>query len=255
MEYFLSKLLPLFVYPLGLAILLSLLGIVMVLRNQRFAAVISILLGIVILLVSSTNVLSGFVIKSLEQDYPPVAIDQLPVADAIVVLGGYTDMADAGGGVIELGDAVDRLFHGMRLYRAGKALRVMLVGGAARGHLPEAQVMAGLLSEFGIPRSVMLLEGESRNTRQNGMNAVVIMQKEGINKIILVTSAFHMRRAQAVFEKLGIEVVPAATDYQVLEPDPSILDWLPNAEALMMTTFGIKEYLGWWVYRVRGWVD
>jgi len=254
MEYLLSKLLPLFVYPLGLAVLLSLLGIVMVLRNQRSAAVLSVLLGIAILWVSSTNVFSGFVLHSLEKNYPPVAVDQLPVADAIVVLGGYTDSVE-GDVVIELGDAVDRLFHGMRLYREGKAPRVMLVGGSARGHLPEAQVMANLLAEFAISRDVMLLEDKSRNTRQNGLNAVVIMQKEGINKILLVTSAYHMRRAQAVFEKLGIEVVAAATDYQVLEPDPSILDWLPNAEALMMTTLGIKEYLGWWVYRFRGWVE
>ena len=253
MEYLLSKLLPLFVYPLGLAILLSLLGIVMVLRNHRSATVLSILLGISILWVSSTNVFSGFVMKSLEQDFPPVAIDQLPVADAIVVLGGYTDATNSG--VVELGDAVDRLFHGMRLYRAGKAPRVMLVGGAARGNLPEAQVMANLLVEFNISRDVMLLEDKSRNTRQNGLNAVVIMQDKDIKKILLSTSAYHMRRAQAVFEKLGIEVVPAATDYQVLEPDPSILDWLPNAEALMMTTLGIKEYLGWSVYKFRGWVE
>ena len=255
MEYLLSKLLPLLVYPLGLAILLSLLGIVMVLRNHRSAAVLSVLLSIAILWVSSTNVFSGFVIKSLEQDFPPVAVDHLPVVDAIVVLGGYTDMADAGVGVIELGDAVDRLFHGMRLYRAGKAPWVMLVGGAARGNLPEAQVMANLLAEFNISRDVMLLESKSRNTRQNALNAVAIMQDNGIKKILLSTSAFHMHRAQAVVEKLGIEVVPAATDYQVLEPDPSILDWLPNAEALMMTTLGIKEYLGWWVYKFRGWVD
>ena len=253
MEYLLSKLLPLFVYPLGLTILLSLLGIVMVLRNHRSATVSSILLGIAILWVSSTNVFSGFVMKSLEQDFPPVVIDQLPVVDAIVVLGGYTDATNSG--VVELGDAVDRLFHGMRLYRAGKAPRVMLVGGAARSNLPEAQVMANLLVEFNISRDIMLLEDKSRNTRQNGLNAVAIMQDKDIKKILLSTSAYHMRRAQAVFEKLGIEVVPAATDYQVLEPDPSILDWLPNAEALMMTTLGIKEYLGWWVYRARGWVD
>ena len=188
------------------------------------------------------------------QDYPPVAVDQLPVADAIVVLGGYTDAIDASADVIELGDAVDRLFHGMRLYRAGKAPWLILAGGAARGHTPEAQVMASLLTEFGISRDVMLLEDKSRNTYQNGVNAVAIMKKNGIKKILLVTSAYHMRRAQAVFEKLGIEVVPAATDYQVLEPDPSILDWLPNAEALVITTLGLKEYLGWWVYRVRGWV-
>ena len=60
-----------------------------------------------------------------------------------------------------------------------------------------------------------------------------------------------MRRAKGVFEKLGIDVVPAATDYQVPEPDPSILDWMPDAEALGLTTLGIKEYLGWWVYRIR----
>lgn len=254
MEYLLSKLLPLFVYPLGLAIVLGLFGILMVQRNHRYSAVLSFLLAISILWVSSTNIFSGFVLNSLEQDYPPVAIEQLPVADAIVILGGYTDAADFEG-VVELGDSVDRLFHGMRLYRAGKAPRVMLVGGAARGHLPEAQVMAGLLAEFNISRDVMLLEDKSRNTRQNALNAVAIMQKNGIKKILLSTSAFHMHRAQAVFEKLGVEVVPAATDYQVLEHDPSILDWLPNADSLMMTTLGIKEYLGWWVYRVRGWVD
>ena len=254
MEYLLSKLLPLFVYPLGLAVLLSLFGLLMLISNRRFAASVSILFTIVILWVSATNIFSGFVLKSLEQDYPPVAIEQQPVVDAIVILGGYTDASDSGG-IIELGDAVDRLFHGMRLYRAGKAPVVMLVGGAARGHQPEAQVMANLLAEFNIAREVMLLEDKSRNTRQNALNAMAIMQDNGIKKILLSTSAYHMHRAQAVFEKLGVEVVPAATDYQVLEPDPSILDWLPNAEALMMTTLGIKEHLGWWVYRVRGWVD
>ena len=254
MEYLLSKLLPLFVYPLGLAIIFGLLGVVAAVRGHRGSAVASILLGIVILWVSATNVFSGFVLNSLEQDYPPVPIERLPNVDAIAVLGGYTDAAGSGSDVIELGDAIDRLFHGMRLYRAGKAPLVMLIGGAARGNQPESQVMAAMFSEFGIPRSVMLLEDKSRNTRQNGLNAVAIMQQNNIEKILLVTSAFHMRRAQSVFEKLGIKVVPAATDYQVLEPDPSILDWLPNAEALMLTTLGFKEYLGWWFYRIRGWI-
>jgi uncharacterized SAM-binding protein YcdF (DUF218 family) len=52
-----------------------------------------------------------------------------------------------------------------------------------------------------------------------------------------------------------MQVVPAATDYQVAESDPSILDWLPDAGALELTTLGIKEYLGWWFYWFRGWVD
>jgi uncharacterized SAM-binding protein YcdF (DUF218 family) len=254
MEYLLSKILPLFVYPLGLAILFSLVGLTAALLGHRARAVTSILLAVVILWASATNIISGYVLSTLEQDYPPVAIESLPAVDAIVVLGGFTDAAGSGINVIELNDAVDRLFHGVRLYRAGKAPRVMLAGGAARGQSPEAIFMADLLAEFSIPRDKMLLEDKSRNTRENGINAVAIMREKGINKILLVTSAYHMRRAIGVFEKLGLDVVPAATDYQVLESDPSILDWLPNAEALMMTTLGIKEYLGWWVYRVRGWV-
>ena len=254
MEYLLSKLLPLFFYPLGLAILIGLATIVVALCGHRVRALVFMILTVAILYTTSTNVFSTFVISSLEQAYPPVPIENLPNVDAIVVLGGYTDAAGSGSDVIELGDAIDRFFHGMRLYRAGKAPLVMLVGGAARGNQPEAQVMAAMLTEFGIPRSAMLLEDKSRNTRQNGLNAVAIMQQNNIGKILLVTSAYHMRRAQSVFEKLGIEVVPAATDYQVLEPDPSILDWLPNAEALMLTTLGIKEYLGWWFYRIRGWI-
>lgn len=255
MDYLLTKLLPLFVYPLGLAILFSLLGLIAALRGHAGRAAVFILLGVLILWGSATNVFSTFVINSLEQDYPPVSIEQMPKADAIVVLGGFTNATGTGIRLIELNDAVDRLFHGMRLYRAGKAPRVMLIGGAAEGSSPEADFMADLLSEFAVPRDKMLLENRSRNTRENGVNAVKIMQENGIKKILLVTSAYHMRRAKGVFEKLGIDVVPAATDYQVPEPDPSILDWLPDAGALELTTLGIKEYLGWWVYRLRGWVD
>jgi len=254
MEYLLTKLLPLFAYPLGLAILFSLAGIVAALRGHRGRAVTSILLAVLILWASSTKIVSTYVIYSLEQGYPPVSIERMPKADAIVLLGGFTNATGSGIRLIELNDAVDRLFHGMRLYRAGKAPWVMLVGGAAEGSSPEADFMADLLAEFSVPTDKMLLENQSRNTRENGVNAVKIMQENGIKKILLVTSAYHMRRAKGVFEKLGIDVVPAATDYQVSEPDPSILDWMPDVEALGLTTLGIKEYLGWWVYRLRGWV-
>ncbi|MFW2437941.1 MAG: YdcF family protein, partial [Arenicellales bacterium] len=230
-------------------------GIFAAFRGHTGRAAVSMLLAVLILWVSSTGIFSTYVIRSLEQDYPPVSIEQLPNANAIVVLGGFTNATGHGVRLVELNDAVDRLFHGMRLYRAGKAPRVILVGGAAAGHSPEADFMADLLSEFTIPRGNMLLENQSRNTRENGVNSVKIMQENGIKKILLVTSAYHMRRAKGVFVKLGMDVVPAATDYQVAEPDPSILDWLPGVDSLGMTTLGIKEYLGWWVYRFRGWVD
>jgi uncharacterized SAM-binding protein YcdF (DUF218 family) len=254
MEYLLTKLLPLFVYPLGLAIVLGIFGLVLLVRGHHGKAGASILLGVLILWGSATNAVSARILISLEGDFPAIPVEQQPNVDAIVVLGGFTGGGESEDAIVEINDAVDRLFHGVRLYRAGKAQHVMLLGGAARGKLAESHVMAGLLAEFGVSREVMLLEDKSRNTRENALNALAIMKKKGINKILLVTSAFHMHRASAVFEKLGLEVVPAATDYQVQNYEPSILDWVPDAEALMGTTLGIKEYLGWWVYWFRGWV-
>lgn len=255
MEYLLSKLLPLFVYPLGLTILLCLFGMMLVLLRRQWKGMVLILFSVAVLWVSATNVFSGYVVSLLEQDYPFVPIQQQPEMDAIVVLGGFTGIVDSRQKLIGLGDGIDRLFHGMRLFRAGKAPRIMLVGGASRGDQHEAQVMADMLTEFGISRDSMLIEDASRNTYENGRNAVAIMRENKIHRVLLVTSAFHMRRAQGVFEKLGVDVVPAATDYQVLEQGNSILDWLPDAGALMRTTMGMKEYLGLWVYRFREWVD
>lgn len=254
MSYELTKILPLFIYPLGLGILLFLFTTLASAARSRRIGVMAGMAGLLVLWLASMPATTNFILDSLESDYPYVLVTEQPAADAIVVLGGFTGKPDEGRGDLEINDGIDRLLHGMRLYRARKAPYLMLVGGAARGQTPEAVLMAQLLAEFGMSLDNVLLEDESRNTHENGINSSSIMHAHGIKRILLVTSAFHMRRAQAVFEKLGIEVVPAATDYQVGEPDPGILDWLPDAEALWGTTFGVKEYIGWLVYRLRGWV-
>lgn len=254
MSYELTKILPLIVYPLGLGLVFFIAATLSALAGFRRITALVGLIGIFVLWVASMPITAGFVLDSLESDYLFTETDKHPKVDAIVVLGGFTGKPDVGRGDMEVNDGIDRLLHGMRLYRAGKAPYMVLVGGAARGKTPEAVLMAQLLEEFGLSSSNILLEKASRNTRENAVNSVVIMQAYDIHRILLVTSAFHMKRAQAVFEKIGIEVVPAATDYQVGEPDPGILDWLPDAEALWGTTFGVKEYIGWVVYWMRGWV-
>jgi uncharacterized SAM-binding protein YcdF (DUF218 family) len=254
MSFELTKILPLVVYPLGIGLVLFIVVTLTAVTGSRRFSFFAGILGIVVLWTASMPVTTNLILNSLESDYPFIDIDRQPIVDAIVVLGGFTGRPDTGRGDIEINDGIDRLLHGMRLFRAGKAPTIVLLGGAARGHTPESHLMARLLEEFGIPRDVMLLEDKSRNTRQNAVNASSIIKQRDIKSVLLVTSAFHMRRAQAVFEKLGVEVIPAATDYQVGEPDPSVLDWLPDAEALWGTTFGIKEYIGWVVYSIRGWV-
>ncbi len=254
MSYELTKILPLFVYPLGLGILLFMLTVVAVARGAKRVGMVAGLSGLLVLWIASMPITAASLTASLEDDYPFIPASDQQDADAIVVLGGFTTKPAPWRGDVELNDAVDRLLHGMRLLRAGKAQWIMLLGGAARGQTPESEMMMQVLAEFGVPREKMLSEASSRNTRENAEYALPVMRRHGIDRILLVTSATHMKRARAVFEKLGLEVIPAATDYQVGEPDPGLLNWLPDAEALNGTTVALKEYIGWIVYRLRGWI-
>jgi uncharacterized SAM-binding protein YcdF (DUF218 family) len=254
MSFLLTKLLPLVIYPLGLVIILCLSGVLLGLKGFKRCAILSVLLAVGLLWVSSTAVCADFILGSLENKYPPVVVEDLPVADAIVILGGMTRGVVPGTGSSDLGGSVDRLFQGAKLYRTKKAPFVILAGGGVPGHVSEAELMAEVLAVLGVPRNAMLLESRSRNTYQNGVNILPILQAQGLDRVLLVTSASHMKRAIAVFEALGVDVIPAATDYQVVEKVPSCLDWLPDAESLSSTTKGIKEYVGLAVYLVRGWL-
>ena len=206
------------------------------------------LMAITLLWVSSTQVAAEFVLHSLELPYPPLSLEEIPTADAIVVLGGVTRGRVPGNGLTDLGGGADRIIHAARLFKAEKAPLLILSGGNAPGYRSEAEDMADILSLMGIPAENMLLETKSRNTQQNAIYTQKILQQQGIRNILLVTSASHMRRAEAIFTGIRIFVIPAATDYQLVERVPTFLDWLPQAKALEMTTKGIKEYIGYWVY-------
>jgi uncharacterized SAM-binding protein YcdF (DUF218 family) len=113
--------------------------------------------------------------------------------------------------------------------------------------------MRNLLVELRVPRERILLEEQSRNTRENAVHSADLLKARGFETVLLVTSAFHMRRALAAFRAVGVEAIPAPTDFRRSASKPGVLAWLPDAEALQRSTIGIKEYLGFWVYRWRGW--
>ena len=248
MGYLLTKLLPLPVYPLGMGICLIFFSFILLKSNRKWTAVLALLLSVIVFWGASTQKAADFVMHSLERYYPPVAVQDTPKAEAIVILGGMTRGKVPGTGLTDLGEAVDRLVHGARLFNAGKAPLILLTGGNDPGYQSEAQAMADILQLMAIPADKMLLETKSRNTRQNALYCKDIFQQRGIRSILLVTSAGHMRRAEAIFNETGVFVIPAATDYQLVERAPSVLDWLPQAKALKMTTKGVKEYIGYWVY-------
>jgi uncharacterized SAM-binding protein YcdF (DUF218 family) len=117
---------------------------------------------------------------------------------------------------------------------------------------------------MGVPAAAVWLEPDSRNTYENGVLTKALLDEKGISEIVLVTSAVHMPRSVAIFEKLGFTVLPAPTDYQTTEldrsyfqaPDPLtyVLYLLPDSDNMWLTSWVLKEYFGMVVYRLRGWL-
>ena len=116
--------------------------------------------------------------------------------------------------VIILGDAPEsRIKHALRIYAAAKAPRILISGGSfpwRNTSMPEAERIANILVELGVPRSSLTLETHSRTTRENAVNTAAIFRQQGWQTGILVTSGFHMPRAFAAFASVGMRVVPAS---------------------------------------------
>jgi uncharacterized SAM-binding protein YcdF (DUF218 family) len=190
---------------------------------------------------------------SLENRYVPTPVEQLPQADAIVVLGGAIVGAYAPRVYPELTSSADRILHAFRLFQAHKAEWIVTTGASSEG-VSEAQLMKELLVEWGVPKENILTEQHSVNTYQNAANVKTIAQQREFGKILLVTSAAHMQRAQMTFQAQGLDVIPAPTDYEAPSASGfSILNMLPNPEAALFIALAVKEYLGLVVYKLRGW--
>jgi len=144
--------------------------------------------------------------------------------------------------------------HAVALYKAGKAPLVLLSGGGPQGARSEAEQMRDHLELMGVPAAAMLLEQDSRNTYQNALYSAALLKQRGIDRILLVTSAFHMRRAEQLFSLQGLEVIPAPTDYQRLAGSSVLVPLVPLAGNLARSTYALHEHLGYWAYRYRGWL-
>jgi len=263
MFLFFSKLLPLFVYPLGLACLLILLALIMIWWRPRLAA-LSLVLALALLLVGGNGWAATRLVKSLEWQNLPSS--RLPTADAIVVLGGGIKPQIAPRPWVDVSEAGDRVLYGAQLYREGKAPLVILSGGRIdwKGGGPsESADMAKIIAALGVPEQAIVQDPTSLNTYENAVNVRKILQGRDIQRVLLVTSAMHMPRSLLIFAKQGIEAIAAPTDFLVTEQDlqelgssseAMTLNLLPDADRLQQFTRALKEYIGLAIYRLRGWL-
>jgi uncharacterized SAM-binding protein YcdF (DUF218 family) len=225
----------------------------------RGSATILLLFSLACLWVPSTKVFSDTIQVTLESRFPPVSVVDSPAADAIVILGSGMGGVSPPRLSIDLNQEADRVLHGARLYKAGKAPVIIVSGGSlswgGESIPPESQAMASFLEELGIPKDVIIAESRSVNTHENAVFTKQVLIEHRLQKILLVTSASHMPRAFASFRTEGISAIPSPTDHQIAAPNRySVLSWLPDAESLATSTKAIHEYLGHVYYIRRGWI-
>ncbi|MBN7795547.1 ElyC/SanA/YdcF family protein [Parahaliea mediterranea] len=250
----LTKWLSLLLFPLQQSMLLMALALLALFLGWRRTAGTAVAVALCWLYFCATPITADYLMGRLEADYPPLEARALPAAPALVVLGGSTRGDTSAEQGADLNAQADRLVFAAQLYHLGKAPLVLLSGGSAGHARTEARELADILQVMGVPERAMLLEGHSRNTYENGYYVAQLLAQRGVRRVLLVTSAFHMPRASAVFAAQGVEVIPAATDYQRLTHDSLLPPLLPSLSALQRTTYAIHEIVGLAVYRARGYL-
>ena len=264
MYQYLSKLLPNFVYPLGMACLL-LIG-ALVIKGETLWSKRLTLAALLVLMIGGNAFVSTSIVYTLEKQYPPQT--KTPQAEVILVLGGGTRHQSPPRIMAEVNEAGDRLLYAAKLYRAGAAPYILVSGGNSKWSGAttgtEAEAMSEILQLAGVPGSAILMEDTSINTYENGIYSFELLQRLQINKVLLVTSALHMPRSMLVFSALDLEVTPAATDFSVTyaelaylhSPDIriQIMNLIPTVNNLRWTSLAMKEYLGILMYRIQKWI-
>ena len=243
---YLHKILPTFVLPIMLVIIVILIGLI---KNKK--KLIYIAIGV--LYIISTPIFSNNFFKLVEGNEYRKPISAIDSADAIVVLSGMLGINEVGDSTyIEWGDP-DRYFGGIALFKAGKAKKLVFTGGKMpwdKAKKTEGDVLKEYAIANGIPLEKILVTKDVENTSDEAMAVKELISPS--RRIILVTSAYHMYRAKRLFEKQGFDVVPYNVDYKNSNiKDVTILDFLPSANNLELTETGIREIIGRLFYLIK----
>ena len=197
-----------------------------------------------------TQVMMKMFALPLETEFSVVKAEEAPVCDAIVVLGGGMGANSNNYPYAEMWSGADRVWHAARLFKAGKAPVVIPTG------MGEEASTVPLLLDLGVPREAIRVEPDARNTEENAkfVERMLGDRVDGKSKVLLVTSSWHMRRSLLMYRKYapGLEIVPAATDYEVLVNSTpfQFADLLPSPDRFQRNCIAFKEYIGYWGYRL-----
>ncbi|GAA4505292.1 hypothetical protein GCM10023172_32900 [Hymenobacter ginsengisoli] len=211
--------------------------------------------ALLVALIGTNNALVNEALLAWE--VPAVPLAAVAPADAAVLLTGIGIGNKSPHDRVYLSQGADRLTNALWLYRAGRVRRLIISGGSGavlRTQGTEAGNLRTLFLLAGVPDSAILLEQRSRNTRENAQfTKELLAQHPDIKSLVLVTSAFHERRAVGCFARVGLAAQPFPADFRTTDRSWTPDYWLvPDAEALVRWSLLLHELAGWLVYKVAG---
>jgi uncharacterized SAM-binding protein YcdF (DUF218 family) len=242
MPFFVRKLVEAALLPLGWCGMLVLWA---VFTRRRWLAVA----GVALLWAASTLFVSEALEDPLVQAFPERSIQKCPQADAVVVLGGniVNSISPLG---IQWGSQSARFFTGLDLKLAGKGKILVLTDSDPSMDPSQRHVEAlrNLAIQRGIPAGEIVVIGPVGTTADE---AQAVASLPGIRKVIVVSSGFHLPRANLLFTAYGLGVTPFPTDSRDLSKPPfSAVSLIPEAGGLYATHAALREYLGLATYRI-----
>lgn len=256
MFFIFSKLLVFFIKPFNVIVLLLILSFV--LRSKVWKKRLR-LLALGLFLFFSNGLIYNECLRVWE--IPAIAIQDLPGQyEYAIVLGGTADTKREPKDRLFLRKGGERITHATNLYQAAKVKKILFTGGESQ-LFEDPEKDNSPISEFyemcGVQPEDIILENRARNTHENAL-----LTKEKIDSLhiekpsILVTSAFHMRRSLACFQKQGIDVVPFSCDFHTsLDEDRFEFGmFIPSGEVLISWDFFIKELIGIIAYKLAGYI-
>lgn len=246
MLFLLKKLITYTIVPPGIIIILLILAGIFLRKRLRLFAIF---LGIAIYLMSIEPVKDLF-ITPLEDAYKVPSIEDIKTCNAYVVLGGgiNENAPDLNGSGQLSNDSLPRVVEAYRLYMRHK-VPIILSGGKAYGKKPEAEIAKRFLLSLGVDERHIITEDKSRDTKENALFVKEIAEKREIKKVVLITSAFHLRRSVMLFKRYYPHILPYPTGYRTSRAEYNVMSYMPIADNIHYIANSIKEYLGIFFYR------
>jgi uncharacterized SAM-binding protein YcdF (DUF218 family) len=253
--YYASKIFWLAAQPLSLALLLLvfslLVGLLKWNRLRTWASIAATLILFLTLFTTTGSVL----LQALEDRIPRAALPAGGPGCIIMLGGGVEAEVIAARGGFEMNQAGDRFIETLRLAREFPAARILVSGGDGSfsgNYEGDAVVATRFFEAFDVPADRLIRETDSRTTFENVENTKALLTANGLDRCLLITSAFHMPRSVGLFRKLGLDVLPWPTDFRTTGRASLALDFTQPSTNSQLTTTALREWTGLLVYYIAG---